>query len=223
MKIKDFLGEGWNKRDAYQRDYDSSVSGFNRPARDMDDESNLLYIYTDGRVKQKMVSNRVEREARAQGFRDSPEQALKMHGIIRSKFNPKKWVQKQGDKWIEVHPFGEPVAEELDMDLLKAAQKGAKEKPTKKDPESERNAHKKYGYRDDSESKDKSLDDLTHPADRKKKVKEEATAGATSSANVSVGAVYKNKPAKQAKNKDGTAKNALDMKANLMTGGSIKR
>lgn len=52
---------------------------------------------------------------------------------------------------------------------------------------------------------------------------EEATAGATSAANVGVGAVYKNKPAKQAKNKDGTAKNALDMKANLMTGGSIKR
>jgi hypothetical protein len=56
-----------------------------------------------------------------------------------------------------------------------------------------------------------------------KSISEDATAGATSAANVSVGAVYKNKPAKQAKNKDGTAKNALDMKANLMTGGSIKR
>lgn len=54
-------------------------------------------------------------------------------------------------------------------------------------------------------------------------VSESATAGATSAANVSVGAVYKNKPPKQPKNKDGTAKNALDMKANLMTGGSIKR
>ena len=54
-------------------------------------------------------------------------------------------------------------------------------------------------------------------------VTESATAGATSAGNVAVGAVYKNKPAKQAKNKDGTAKNALDMKANLMTGGSIKR
>ena len=54
-------------------------------------------------------------------------------------------------------------------------------------------------------------------------VAESATAGATSAANVAVGAIYKNKPAKQAKNKDGTAKNALDMKANLMTGGSIKR
>ena len=58
---------------------------------------------------------------------------------------------------------------------------------------------------------------------KRKKIAETATAGATSAGNVAVGAVYKNKPAKQAKNKDGTAKNALDMKANLLTGGSIKR
>jgi hypothetical protein len=55
------------------------------------------------------------------------------------------------------------------------------------------------------------------------KVDETATAGSTSAANVTVGAVYKNKSGKTLKNKDGTAKNALDMKANLMTGGSIKR
>jgi hypothetical protein len=55
-------------------------------------------------------------------------------------------------------------------------------------------------------------------------VKETATAGATSAGNVSVGAVYKNKPGKTYKNKDGTAKNALDVKgANLLSGGSIKR
>ena len=53
---------------------------------------------------------------------------------------------------------------------------------------------------------------------------ETATAGSTSAGNVGVGAIYKNKPAKQAKNKDGTAKNALDLKGvNLLTGGSIKR
>jgi len=93
---------------AYDRDYASSVSGMGRPERDMSYESNLLYIYKDGRVKQRMVSNTVEREARAEGFRDTPEQALKMHGIIRSKFKPGKWVQKQGDQWMEVFPFGKP-------------------------------------------------------------------------------------------------------------------
>ena len=46
-----------------------------------------------------------------------------------------------------------------------------------------------------------------------------ATAGSTTSAMMSVGAVYKNKRAK--KQKPGT--NALDMNVNLLTGGSIKR
>jgi hypothetical protein len=93
-----------------RRDYDvnRNRTGFSRPERDMSDESNLLYIYKDGRVKQRMVSNTVEREARAQGFRDTPEQALKMHGIIPSKFKPGKWIQKQGDQWVDVYPFGKP-------------------------------------------------------------------------------------------------------------------
>jgi hypothetical protein len=57
-----------------------------------------------------------------------------------------------------------------------------------------------------------------------KEIFETATAGATSAANVAVGAVYKNKSGKTPKNKDGTAKNALDLKGtNLLTGGSIKR
>jgi hypothetical protein len=55
-----------------------------------------------------------------------------------------------------------------------------------------------------------------------KEIFETATAGATSAGNVGVGEVYKNKPGKTAKNKDGTAKNALDLKGtNLLTGGSL--
>ena len=51
---------------------------------------------------------------------------------------------------------------------------------------------------------------------------ETATAGATSAGNVSVGAVYQNKPGKTPKNKNRTAKNALDLKGtNLLTGGSL--
>lgn len=52
---------------------------------------------------------------------------------------------------------------------------------------------------------------------------EVATAGTTSSGNVTVGAIYKNTQGKTLKNKNGTAKNALDYNANLLTGGSIKR
>lgn len=54
--------------------------------------------------------------------------------------------------------------------------------------------------------------------------KESATAGSTSSGDVAVGAVYPNKKAKTLKNKDGTVKNALDIKGiSLFTGGSIRR
>lgn len=55
-------------------------------------------------------------------------------------------------------------------------------------------------------------------------VAETATAGGTSAGNVAVGAVYPNKTGKTNKNKDGTVKNALDVKGtNLLTGGSLKR
>jgi hypothetical protein len=58
---------------------------------------------------------------------------------------------------------------------------------------------------------------------RKQTVSEATDTATTNAASMGVGPVYKNKPPKQPKNKDGTAKNALDMDANLMTGGSIKR
>ena len=55
-----------------------------------------------------------------------------------------------------------------------------------------------------------------------KEILESATASSTSANMVGVGAVYKNKPGKTPKNKDGTAKNALDLKGtNLLTGGSL--
>ena len=115
MKINDILSESrWDRRDAYQRDYDSSISGFGRGHRDMSDESNLLYIYKNGRVMQRMVDNPDEYRARAEGYRDTPEQALRLHNIIRSKFDPKKWVQKQGTKWVQVFPYGKPEEKELE-------------------------------------------------------------------------------------------------------------
>jgi hypothetical protein len=52
-------------------------------------------------------------------------------------------------------------------------------------------------------------------------IMESPTQGSTSAADVTVGAVYPNKKVKNSKNKDGTVKNALDMDANLLTGGSL--
>ena len=55
-----------------------------------------------------------------------------------------------------------------------------------------------------------------------REILESATAGAMSSSDFSVGVVYKNKPGKTAKNKDGTAKNALDMKTSIFGGSPLK-
>ena len=73
------------------------------------DEANLYYRYdtSDGRLKKRMVDNNDERQAFAQGFKDTPELALRAAGIIRSKFDPKKFIQNQGGKWVQVFPYGE--------------------------------------------------------------------------------------------------------------------
>ena len=73
------------------------------------DEANLYYRYdtSDGRLKKRMVDNNDERQAFAQGFKDTTELALKAAGIIRSKFDPKKFIQNQGGKWVQVFPYGE--------------------------------------------------------------------------------------------------------------------
>jgi len=55
-----------------------------------------------------------------------------------------------------------------------------------------------------------------------KELLETATAGSTSAGNIATGIVHPNFPAKQIKKKNGTAKNALDLKdVNLLTGGSL--
>lgn len=53
-----------------------------------------------------------------------------------------------------------------------------------------------------------------------KSIIETASSGSTSAANVSTGAIYPNKPAKQTKR---IKPNALDTNANLLTGGSITK
>lgn len=169
MKISD-LDEGFYHRrrpDAYERDYQSSIAGMGGGRRrEVDDEANLMYRFNTetGKLNQKMVDVRDEREAKAMGWRYEWKDALRAANIIQSKFDPNKFVQKQGDKWVPVNIF----------------------------------------------------------RDKKESLAETGTGGGTTSDMVNVGATYKNVPPKQPKNKDGTAKNALDMKdTNLITGGSI--
>lgn len=186
MKIKD-LEEGFGP-DAYQRDYNSSVTGFGRPRREIDDESNLMYIYNDERerLQQKMIDNRDERSAHQEGYRDSKEGALKVHGIIRSKFDPKKWVQKQGSQWVQVYPFGKPdeISETATAGATSAASIGTVDAP--------------------------------HISPGKARGKKSYTGSPGS------GSGKKAPPQPkivQPKNKDGTAKNGLDIKGTSLFGG----
>ena len=157
MKISD-LDENWNRRDAYQRDYDSSVSGMDGSDKrafkraelqhELGHETNNIAIAINGKTW-KVVP--------CKGTADSREERAYLNHM-------KDWAEKKsassGKKW-SVHLTGAPLTEN-------------------------------------------------------------ATAGATNAGSVSVGnAIYKNKPAKAAKNKDGTVKNAQDMDTNLITGGSI--
>jgi hypothetical protein len=111
QKISQRVLENSYRRDAYERDYDSSISGMSsRRGRTVDDEANLMYIYDkeSSKLKQKMIDVRDESQAKSKGFRYEQKDALKLAGIISSKFHPGKWVQKDTatGKWVEVHPFG---------------------------------------------------------------------------------------------------------------------
>jgi hypothetical protein len=91
------------------RNYDDNRTGFGRPSRDMSDEANMMYRYdtADGKLKQRMIANPQRQQAFNAGFKDTHEEALKAHNIIRSKFGANKYVQKQGAKWVPVYPYGE--------------------------------------------------------------------------------------------------------------------
>ena len=160
MKISE-LEEGFyrGRRDAYQRDYDSSITGFGRRPRE-DDE----YVNGD------------EDEVRAH------RQYMAKHHTPEPQVDEPHDVHIDGKKW------------------------------------------KTFGSKSHAQNVARKLQGNGKYATIHKSVSESASDGATNTANMGVGAVYNNKPPKQPKNKDGTAKNALDMKStNLLTGGSIKR
>ena len=129
----------------------------------------------------------------------------------------KKKAEKQGDikhkKSLayedRIDEKAKSKAQQKFMGMVYAAKKG--EKPASPEVAKAAKGMSKKSAKDYAATKHKG---------KPEHVKETATAGSTSAANVSVGAVYKNKKPKM--QKPGT--NALDMKGgNLMTGGSIKR
>lgn len=89
------------------------------------DEADTWYIfdYASGKLKQTSFKHAQEREARNSGYSQSIEQALRRANIIRSKFNPKKFVQKQDGKWVEVFPFGKKEMSEEQIPMFTPEEK----------------------------------------------------------------------------------------------------
>lgn len=74
------------------------------------DEADEMYrIGDDGRMKSRSFKHALLGQARKEGYSDSHEAALKRAGIFKSKFDPKKYVKKNGDKWVQVFPYGKPT------------------------------------------------------------------------------------------------------------------
>jgi len=117
----------------------------------------------------------------------SKERGEKVAGAVLAKLRAKEDVAQEGNKFTgnlakaraagkkvadldgdgDMEPVREGNLEELDMKLLKGLQ-GAMSK-NQKDPESERNIHKKYGYRSDrDETSDDDYDEHGNLKDKKK-------------------------------------------------------
>ena len=196
---KEGVSEMRDRRNAYQRDYDSSVSGFGR-------KDSLAYQQDGG-------ANDEGWDREEHDSHDSPHD-VHIDGRKWKTFDSRNYasnvarkLQAKGKK-ATVHRSNVEVDEAIPLGQLRQHASGPVTNPFGNNPPKAPVAPLVPGQK---------IGVL-------KPTIESATAGATSAANVGVGAVYKNKPVSQPKNKNGTAKNALDMKgANLLGGGSIKR
>ena len=93
-----------------------------KEAYDPWDEFDVMYIYdaTQGRLMKRNVYHAELRNARAQGYSETIDQALKRVGIFKSKYDPNKYIRKDpAGKWVQVFPFGKPegVAEDVKKKL----------------------------------------------------------------------------------------------------------
>jgi len=267
MKINE-LEESY-RRNSLTNYYDSDGNDLRGGASD---EANLWYKYDpqDGRLKQRMIAGHEERAARNAGFRDGQEAALRVHGIVRSKYHHGKWIQNQGGKWIEVHPFGNSEIENEGIasaamaklpGFLNTIGKDSQSIAKIQDQITQRivragEGHPAVAHLNDAHSWLSQM--YKNPTEEQAKafyqaiqkangagIRESATAGATSAANIGTvdnpsispgkargkksytgspgsGSGTKAPPQPkvvQPKNSDGTAKNGLDIKGTSLFGG----
>ena len=73
------------------------------------DEADMWYKvnYETGKLQEKSWSHSQSREAKANGWRESQQAALRDAGIIQSKYKSGKFVKNVNGKWVEVFPYGQ--------------------------------------------------------------------------------------------------------------------
>jgi hypothetical protein len=99
----------YDRRDAYQRDYDHSVAGMDRGNNHRDDERHDLdptdwYVVKDGKMFAVSVYPNQEQEAMARGYsrtRDEAKAKASKQGVAEGSahgYNVAKWYEKNGDQ-----------------------------------------------------------------------------------------------------------------------------
>ncbi len=87
--------------------FDDLVDSLLNEKYDSWDEADVMYRVNDGRLQQRSVKHALKGQAAREGYCNSQDEALKRAGIFKSKFDPKKFVKKMGDKWVQVFPYGQ--------------------------------------------------------------------------------------------------------------------
>jgi hypothetical protein len=80
-----------------------------------EEESSVLYKFdpSDGKLKQRMWSHAKFGQARSEGYKDTPDQAMKALGYFPSKFKSGHYVKKGLDgKWETVFPYAKKSVDE---------------------------------------------------------------------------------------------------------------
>lgn len=88
-----------------QTKFETLVNNILNEKYDAYDEADVMYKIIDGKMFNKSFLHAHKNRAYGEGWCDDQQRALQKAGIFKSKFNPNKYVRKQGEKWIEVHPF----------------------------------------------------------------------------------------------------------------------
>ena len=115
-QIYDKCWDGYKKVPGKTRGEKGSCEKISNEAYDAWDEADMWYQFDTStkKLKQKTWYHAQEREARANGWHDSHDKAMKAHGYFPSKFKKGEYVVKGDDgKWIKVYPYADKTVKEF--------------------------------------------------------------------------------------------------------------